>query len=81
MKLFYSPNACSMAIHIVLEEIGKPYELALVDFAKASQYQPEYLAVNPKSKVPALMRDDGAVLTELPAIAWYLAKTNPQANL
>ncbi|MDE8343654.1 MAG: glutathione S-transferase N-terminal domain-containing protein [Acidocella sp.] len=81
MKLFYSPNACSMAIHIILEEIGKPYELALVNFAEAAQYKPEYLAVNPKSKVPALMRDDGTVLTELPAIAWYLAKTNPQANL
>ncbi len=81
MKLFYSPNACSMAIHIILEEIGKPYELALVNFAQAAQYKPEYLAVSPKSKVPALMRDDGSVLTELPAIAWYLAKTNPQANL
>ena len=81
MRLFYSPNACSMAIHIILEEIGKPYELALVNFAQAAQYKPEYLAVNPKSKVPALQRDDGSVLTELPAIAWYLAKTNPQAKL
>lgn len=81
MKLFYSPNACSMAIHIILEDIGKPYELGLVKFAEAAQYQPDYLAISPKSKVPALQRDDGSVLTELPAIAWYLARSNPQANL
>jgi glutathione S-transferase len=81
MKLYYSPNACSMAIHVILEEIGEPYELGLVKFAEGAQYQPEYLAISPKSKVPALQRDDGSVLTELPAIAWYLARSHPQANL
>lgn len=81
MKLYYSPNSCAMAIHIILEDIGKPYELGLVDFSNAAQYKPEYLAISPKSKVPALQRDDGTVLTELPAIAWYLARSNPQANL
>jgi len=81
MKLYYSPNSCAMAIHIILEEIGKPYELALVNFAEAAQYKPEYLAISPKSKVPALQRDDGTILTELPAIAWYLARSNQEANL
>jgi glutathione S-transferase len=81
MKLFYFPNTCAMAIHVVLEEIGKPYELARVDFTKNEQYGPEYVAINPKSKVPALQRDDGSLLTELPAIAWYLARLNPEANL
>jgi glutathione S-transferase len=53
----------------------------LVNFAEAAQYKPEYLTISPKSKVPALQRDDGSVLTELPAIAWYLARLSPEANL
>lgn len=81
MKLFYSPNACSLAIHVLLEEIGKPFELQRVDFSKREQYSQGYTALNPKSKVPALERDGGSLLTELPAIAWYLARSNPQANL
>ena len=81
MKLYYSPNACSLAIHVLLEEIGKPYELRRVNFAEREQYSPEYLAINPKGKVPVLERDGGSRLTELPAIAWYLARSNPQANL
>jgi glutathione S-transferase len=70
-----------MAIHILLEEIGKPFELQRVDFSKKEQYGAEYVALNPKSKVPALLRDDGSLLTELPAIAWYLARSNPQEKL
>ena len=81
MKLYYAPNACSLAIHVLLEEIGKPYELQRVDFSKREQYGPEFIAINPKSKVPVLERDGGSHLTELPAIAWYLARANPQANL
>jgi glutathione S-transferase len=81
MKLFYSPNACSIGIHIILEEIGKPFELAKLNFGEAEQYSPTYAAINPKSKVPALERDDGSILTEFPAIATYLARANPQANL
>ncbi len=81
MKLYYSPNACSMAIHVLLAEIGKPYEAVRVNFAESEQYQPAFVAKNPKSKVPTLERDDGSILTELPAIAFYLAKTNPAKNL
>ncbi len=81
MKLYYSPNACSLAIHVLLEEIGKPYALRRVDFSKREQYSAEYTVINPKSKVPVLERDGGGLLTELPAIAWYLARANPQANL
>jgi len=81
MKLFYAPGACSLGIHLLLEEIGKPYELARVDLASGAQYEAEYLRVNPKSKVPALLRDDGSVLTEYPAIATWLAKSNPEKNL
>jgi glutathione S-transferase len=81
MKLYYAPGACSVGIHVVLEEIGRPYELQLVALKDGEQHKPEYTAVNPKSKVPALRRDDGSVLTEWPVIAAYLAKTNPEAGL
>ena len=81
MKLFYAPGACSMGIHIVLEEIGKPYELGKLDIRGGENYRPPFSELNPKSKVPTLQRDDGSVLTEFPVIAHYLAKTNPEAGL
>ncbi|MBS7791394.1 glutathione S-transferase N-terminal domain-containing protein [Roseococcus sp. SDR] len=81
MKLFYSPGACSIGIHVILEEIGKPFETQVVSTRDGSNKKPEYLAINPKAKVPALLRDDGKVLTEFPVIAWWLAKANPMSNL
>jgi glutathione S-transferase len=81
MKLYYSPGACSFGIHVILEEIGKPYELALVALKDGAQHKPEYMAINPKSKVPALDRGDGRVLTEWPVIAAWLAKANPEKTL
>jgi glutathione S-transferase len=81
MKLYYAPGVCSIGIHVLLEEIGKPYDLQAVSLRDGAQYKPEYTAVSPKSKVPALQRDDGSILTEFPVIANYLAKTNPQAHL
>jgi glutathione S-transferase len=64
-----------------LEEIGKPYEAQLVNLREGAQYKPDFTAVNPKSKVPTLVRDDGSVLTEYPAIAYWLARTNPEKKL
>jgi glutathione S-transferase len=81
MKLFYAPNACSMGIHLLLEEIGEPYELEKVDFSTGAQYKAPFTEINPKSKVPVLQRDDGSYLTEFPAIALYLGRTKPQAGL
>jgi glutathione S-transferase len=81
MKLMYSPGACSVGIHILLEEIGKPYEAQLVNLREGAQFKPEFTSVNPKSKVPTLVRDDGSVLTEYPAIAYWLARTNPDKKL
>lgn len=81
MKFFYAPGACSIGIHIVLEEIGAPFEPVALDFKNNQQHTPEYKAVNPKSKVPFLVRDDGSTVSEFPVIAWWLAKTQPQANL
>jgi glutathione S-transferase len=81
MKLYFAPGACSIGIHVLLEEVGKPYETERVNLQQGEQYKPDFIAVNPKSKVPTLARDDGSVLTEFPAIAYWLAKTNPFANL
>ena len=81
MKLMYSPGACSVGIHVLLEEIGKPYEAQLVNLREGAHFKPEFTSVNPKSKVPTLVRDDGSVLTEYPAIAYWLARTNPDKKL
>jgi glutathione S-transferase len=81
LKLHYSPGACSIGIHVLLEEIGKPYETALTSTREGAQFRPDFVAINPKSKVPTLIRGDGSVLTEYPAIAFWLARTNPEAKL
>src|ERR1700761_3682508 len=81
MKLYYAPGVCSIGIHVLLEEIGKPYDLQAVNLREGAQYKPEFTAVSTKSKVPALERDDGSILTEFPVIATYLAMTNPDKGL
>lgn len=81
MRLHYAPGSCSLGIHVILAEIGQPFELAKVDLQAGEQYAPAFKAVNPKSKVPTLVRDDGSVLTEFPAIALWLARTYPAAEL
>ena len=81
LTLFHSPGTCSLGIHCLLEEIGAPYELRLVDVTKGQQHSPDFVAVNPKSKVPALNREQGGLLTEWPAIATWLALTHPQTHL
>lgn len=78
MKLYYSPGACSLADHIVLEWIGKPYEAVRV--TREDRYKPEYLAINPAGAVPAL-EHDGWVLTQNAAILNYLADLHPDAGL
>jgi glutathione S-transferase len=81
MKLYYAPGTSAVGIRVLLEEIGKPYEVALLDLAAREQYQDAFSSINPKSKVPTLIRDDGSVLTEFGAIARWLARTNPEAAL
>jgi len=81
MKLYYSPGACSLGIHIILEEIGKPFEAVRTPLKEGAQNTPEFQAMNPKGKVPTLQRDDGSVLTEWPAIAFWLAASNPESKL
>ena len=79
--LCYAKKTCSIGIHVLMEEVGLPYDLKIVDFSKGEQKTPEYKALNPKGKVAALVRDDGSVLTEYAAIAMWLAMTNPDKKL
>ncbi len=79
--LCYAKMTCSIGIHVLLEEVGQPYDLRVVNFANKEQKTPAYLAMNPKGKVPALIRDDETVLTEFAAIATWLAMTNPDKKL
>jgi glutathione S-transferase len=81
MKLYYAPGACSVGIHVMLEEIGKPYEAVRLNIREGEQFKPDFAGLNPKGKVPTLVRDDGSVLTEYPAIAFWLAASNPEAGL
>lgn len=82
MKLYYSPGACSLSPHIVLCELGLPYELVRIDLATHRTADGEdYTAINAKGYVPALHLDDGQLLTEGPAIVQYLADLKPAAGL
>ena len=71
IKLYYSPGACSLAPHIVLEELGIAYEPVLVSLKDGDHKKADYLKINPKARVPAL-NVDGKVLTENVAILTYL---------
>ncbi len=82
MKLYFSPGACSLASHITLYEAGLPCTVDKVDMRtrKTSDGQ-DFTAINPKGYVPALMLDDGELLSEGPAILQYLADRKPEAQL
>lgn len=80
MTFFFAPATCALASRIVLEEVGAPYEPVRIDFKTGGQRTPEYLKVNPKGRVPALVTERG-VLTETPAILLYVAQSYPDAKL
>ena len=81
MKFYMTPGSCSTGIHILLEELELPFEVYLVNLMAGDQFKPEYLAINPKSTIPTLVRDDGSSITEFQAIAWWLARSYPKAKL
>ena len=80
LQLYYASNTCALASHIALEHANAAYEAVRIDFKKEEQKSPEFLKVNPKARVPALVTDRG-VLTETPAILIYIAQTYPEAKL
>lgn len=82
MKLYYAPGACSLSPHIVLRETGLPFTMEQVDLAtKETASGEDYYIVNTKGSVPALMLDNGEVLTEGTAILQYLADLVPEKKL
>lgn len=72
--------SCSVATHIALEEAGADYTSVKLDLTAGDQRKPEYLKINPKGRVPALVTDKG-ILTETVALLLYIAQTHPRANL
>lgn len=80
IKLYYAPSTCALASHIALEDADAVYEGIRLDFSAGDQTKPEYLKVNPKGRVPALVTAQG-ILTETPAILAFIAQTHPEARL
>jgi glutathione S-transferase len=80
MKLYWSPRSRSFSALWLMEEAGQPYDRVLIDISTGAQRRPEYLAINPMGKVPALS-DGEATLAEAAAICAYVAECYPQAGL
>jgi glutathione S-transferase len=80
LQLYYHPGNASLAPHVLLEEIGAPFELVFVDRANAAHKSPEYLKLNPNGQIPVLV-DGDFVLYEAAAICLYLADRHPESNL
>ena len=78
--LYYAANTCSLAVHIALEDAGAGYELRRIDFSSTEQQSPDYLRVNPKARVPAMVTPHG-ILTETPAMLAFIAQSFPEAAL
>jgi glutathione S-transferase len=80
ITLYYTAHTCSLASHIALEDAGAEYELRRIDFATTEQQSPEYLKINPKARVPAMVTERG-ILTETPAMLAFIAQSYPEAKL
>ncbi len=81
MKLYMTPGSCSTGIHIILEELDEVFEAYIVNLPAGDHFRPDYVAINPKSTIPTLVRPDGSSLTEVQAIAYWLARSHPRAGL
>jgi glutathione S-transferase len=80
LRLYFTPNTCALASHIALEHARADYEAVRIDFGAGQQRSAEYMKINPKGRVPALLTERG-VLTETPAILVYIAQRFPAAKL
>ncbi|KRB50059.1 glutathione S-transferase [Rhizobium sp. Root708] len=80
LTLYFAPRTCALASLIALEESGLPFTTKKLNFAEGEQRSPDYLAINPKGRVPALVTERG-IITETPAILAYIAQIAPAAQL
>lgn len=80
LTFYYAPTTCALAAHLALEHANAPYETVRLDFKQQQQRSPDYLRINPKGRVPALVTDRG-VITETPALLQFIAQTFPAADL
>lgn len=81
MKFYMTPGSCSTGIHIILEELDEIFEAHVVNLPAGDNFKPDYLAINPKGTIPALVRPDGSALTELVAIAYWLGRARGRGRL
>lgn len=80
LTLFFAPGSCAVAVQIALLETGAPFTARQLNLAAGEQRSPEYLTINPKGRVPALVTEQGT-LTETPALLLYVAQRFPDAKL
>lgn len=81
LKFYMTPGSCSTGLHVLLEMLELPFEAYVLNLPAGDHRQPAYLALNPKGTIPALVLDDGQVLSEFQAIAFWLARRYPKAGL
>lgn len=81
MKFYMTPGSCTTGIHLLLEELDLLFEVHLVNLLAGDHKQEAFTAINPKSSIPVLVREDGRPITEFQAIAYWLARSHPKAGL
>jgi len=81
LKFYMTPGSCSTGIHILLAELDILYEAHLVNLYAGENNKDDFLALNPKASIPLLITEQGQVISEFQAIAWWLARANPKAEL
>lgn len=81
MTFYMTPGSCTTGIHILLEELEQIFQVVVVNLLNDDHKSDDYVALNPKSSIPMLVTDEGRVITEFQAIAYWLARSNPKAKL
>jgi glutathione S-transferase len=81
LQFHMTPGSCTTGIHILLEELGLPFQVNIVNLPAGDHRQPAYLAINPKGTIPTLVLDDGTSLTSFQSIAYWLARRHPRQRL
>jgi glutathione S-transferase len=76
-----TPGSCSTGIHILLEELALVFEAYIINLPAGEQYAADYVAINPKSTIPTLVKPNGEAITEYGAMSYWLARTYPKAKL